>query len=184
MTNLYDQTELEDLAREVGFIPRNAKIAAAIAMCEAPFMCDGIAHADFDAVGDQNLATDIWGYSYGAWQIRSLRSDKGTGRTRDELRLPNPLMNARAARTIKLAQGWNAWTTFSSGRYKAYMQDVFPPPPNSYIVVSGDTLSKVAMKHGVKWTWQEWAKTNGIQSPYTLQIGQILLMPTSLGHGA
>lgn len=175
---LLTQPQVYDLARKAGFTDANAKIASAIAMCEAPAMKDGIAHSDFHAIGDQALATDVWGYSYGGFQIRSLRAQKGTGGLRDEDILLDPLTNVRAAREIKLAQGWTAWSTYTGGQYKAYLQDQFPPPRGSYVVVSGDTLSGIAAKiSGGKWTWQELAATNGIASPYTIKIGQLLLLP-------
>lgn len=175
--NLFTQKQVENLALEAGFSKDNARIASAIAMCEAPYMLDGVPHSNFAAVGDQRLATDVWGYSYGGFQVRSLRAQKGTGGLRDEDRLLDPLFNTKSARAIKLQQGWNAWSTYSSGIYKAYLQDQFPPPRGSYVVVSGDTLSGIAAKLGSKFTWEELAATNGINSPYTIHIGQILVLP-------
>jgi hypothetical protein len=185
MANLLTQPEVETLCRRVGFTAANARIASAIAMCEAPAMVNGVPHSNFGAIGDQTLATDVWGYSYGGFQIRSLRADKGTGRTRDELRLVDPIFNAAAARTIKLAAGgFSPWSTYTSGMYRAYLQDVFPPPPGTYVVVSGDTLSAIAQKvSGGKWTWQQLAAANGLTSPYTIKIGQTLLLPFAKAPG-
>lgn len=178
MATLMNQQQLIDLAQSVGFIRRNAEIAAAIALCEAPFMVKGVPHANFSAIGDQHLANEKWGFSYGAWQIRSLRADAGTGRTRDAERLHLPVFNATSARRIKLDAGsFKPWSTFNSGMYKAYLQEIFPPPPNTYVVVAGDTLGKIALKLGNKFTWQDLAETNGITSPYTIQIGQNLTLP-------
>lgn len=182
MTNLLTQSEVAALARKVGFNADNAKILSAIALCEAPYIKNGIPHSDFDAIGDQALATAVWGYSYGGLQIRSLRAEKGTGSYRDEDRLPDPEFNVRSARTIKLAAGsFRPWSTYTGGQYKAYMQDVFPPPVGSYVVVSGDSLSKIAAKLSptvaVPFTWQQLAAANGIKSPYVIHIGQLLLLP-------
>ena len=176
--NLYSQAELVSLAVQGGFHPDNAPIAAAIALCEAPYVRNNETFADFDAVGDQKLADATWGYSYGAWQIRSLRADKGTGRIRDEDKLPDPLFNAKSARAIKIHAGsFRPWSTFTSGMYKAYLQDMYPPPPNCYVVVAGDYLSKIAIKLGGEFSWVDLAAANGLQSPYTIQIGQILVLP-------
>lgn len=177
--NLHTQAQVRSLARSVGFTDFNARIISAIAMCEAPYSKDGVSYADFDAVGDQNLANDVWGYSYGGCQIRSLRAAKGTGGVRDETRLLEPTFNLRSARTIKLAAGsFRPWSTFTSGMYKAYLQDLFPPPPNTYVVVGGDTLSGIASKVAAgKWSWQELAAANKIEKPYVITIGQVLLLP-------
>lgn len=42
----------------------------------------------------------------------------------------------------------------------------------TYTVVSGDTLSKIGTKTGVK--WQDIASINGIKEPYTIKAGQVL----------
>jgi hypothetical protein len=49
------------------------------------------------AEGDQSLADAKWGSSWGAWQIRSVRAQKGTGGIRDEDRLRTVEGNADAA---------------------------------------------------------------------------------------
>lgn len=180
MTNLFTQEEVRRLARQAGFSKKGARIASAIAMCESAASKDNKPYADFDLVGDQELADDTWGYSYGGFQIRSLRNQKGTGKIRDEDRLLDPEFNIRSARAIKLSQGWNAWSVYKSGAYKAYLQDLFPPPPNSYVVISGDTLSKIGASKGID--WEDLARWNNIHSPYTIYIGQIILLvdPTSV----
>ncbi len=127
-------------------------------------------------MGDKDLANDIWGYSYGGFQIRSLRAEKGTGGWRDEDRLLVPRFNARAARAIKRSSGWGAWSTYSSGMYKAYLQDLYPPPPNTYVVLGGDTLSGIASSFGT-FTWEDLARANSIHSPYSIFIGQKLTLP-------
>jgi nucleoid-associated protein YgaU len=186
MTHLLTQAQVYDLARSVGFSTANARIAAAIAMCEAPYTdAAGVSYSNVDAVGDQALANDTWGFSYGCWQVRSLRADKGTGRLRDEeLLIGSPKRQAFVARQIKLAAGsFNPWSTYTGGQYRAYLLDetgaiAFPPPLGSYVVVGGDTLSGITAKlSDGKWTWQELAAANGIVKPYTIHIGQTLLLP-------
>ena len=144
-------------------------------MCEAPRVVDGVPFSDFSAIGDQNLADDVWGYSYGGFQIRSLRDQKGTGGIRDENRLLEPRFNARSALAIRRSQGWNAWTTYTSGMFKAYLQDIYPPAPNTYVVIAGDTLSLIGSRLGIP--WEEIARLNNIVSPYRLQIGQVIRLP-------
>ncbi len=178
--NLKTQDEVYELCRSVDFSHLNARIASAIAMCESGgYTKNGEPASDFDSIGDVELADDVWGYSYGGFQIRSLRSHKGTGKYRDEDELLRPKFNVRSARKIKLSQGWGAWSVYKSGAYKAYLQDEFPPPPNTYIVIGGDTLSGIALKTGVNWA--DLARWNNLHSPYTIYIGQILLLQDPVG---
>jgi hypothetical protein len=176
MTNLLSQEEVRKLARSIGFSRRNARIASAIAMCEAAASKDNKPYADFDLIGDKDLANEVWGYSYGGFQIRSLRDQTGTGKIRDAERLLDPEFNVRSARAIKRSQGWSAWSVYQSGAYKAYLQDLFPPPPNVHVVISGDTLSKIAQQHDIEEGWQALARWNNIHSPYTIYIGQRILL--------
>lgn len=179
MVNLFTQDEVYDLCRRAGFRRRPARIASAIAMCESAFVRDNQSYANFDAIGDQELANSTWGFSYGGFQIRSLRAHKGTGRYRDEERLLDPLFNAKSARKIKNTQGWRAWSVYKSGMYKAYLQDLFPPPKNTYVVLAGDTLSGIGSKVGID--WRDLARWNNIHSPYTIFIGQVILLKDPLG---
>jgi hypothetical protein len=155
--------------------PKNAKIGSAIAMCEAPAYGAPTPSADFSLVGDIELANATWGYSYGGFQIRSLREQKGTGLFRDEDLLLDPVFNCMSAQTIHDDGGWKQWSTFVSGQYKAYLQDMFPPPPNTYVVLAGDTISGIAASLGID--WEDLARINNIHSPYTIYIGQYLLLP-------
>lgn len=176
MTNLFTQKQVEDLCLKTGFKPADARIMAAIAMVEAPYSTGGRSYSDFDRIGDQALANSTWGYSYSGFQIRSLRADKGTGRYRDELRLPDPTFAAASALTIFKQSGFKPWSTYMTGQYKAMLQDEFPPPQGTYVVVPGDTLSGIASRLGIG-SWEDLARVNGIRSPYTIYIGQALLLP-------
>lgn len=179
MTNLLTQSQVYDLCRSVGFRRTGAKIASAIAMCESPGSLNNKPASDFDGIGDQELANETWGFSYGGFQIRSLRSHTGTGRYRDAEKLLQPEFNARSARRIKLEQGWTAWSVYRSGAYKAYLQDLYPPPKNTYVVISGDTLTKIGSKLGIK--WEDLARWNNLHAPYTIYIGQILILTDPTG---
>jgi hypothetical protein len=101
------------LARDAGFSTAGAYTMAAIAGGESGFCTE--------AVGDKTITTTKWGPSYSLWQVRALNADKGTGRLRDATRLTDPVTNARAARTIYLAQGFNAWGAYSNGSYRLFL---------------------------------------------------------------
>jgi hypothetical protein len=172
MTNLFTQDQIRRRCVNAGFTHRQARIMSAIAMVEAPAKVDGVHYADCDLVGDQELANSTWGFSYSFFQVRSLRAHRGTGQHRDELRLPTPWFAIQSARTIFLDQGFQAWSTYNSGAYKAYLQDQFPPPSNTWVVQSGDTLGSIAQTVDVP--WDEIARLNNLHSPYTIYIGQHL----------
>jgi membrane-bound lytic murein transglycosylase D len=54
-----------------------------------------------------------------------------------------------------------------------------PAPSRGYVVKRGDTLSSIARKHGLD--LRSLAKSNGIRSPYTLSVGQRLVLPAGPG---
>ncbi len=172
---IFTQDEVRLLLIDVGMGEKNAKIGSAIAMCEAPAYNADTPSADFSMIGDIDLADATWGYSYGGFQIRSLRAQKGTGEIRDEDELLRPRFNAKSAKAIKASQGWGAWSTYTSGMYKAYLPEQYPPPPNTYVVVAGDTLSSIGVKLGV--SWEDLARVNNLHSPYRITIGQELVIP-------
>jgi hypothetical protein len=172
--NLKTQEEVRKLAISVGFSKRQARTASAIAMCESAVSKDGKSYANFDAVGDIDLQDETWGPSYGGWQIRSLKADQGTGKIRDASRLLSPKFNAKSALAVKNSLGFKAWSCYASGQYKAYLQDLFPAAPGTYIVLSGDTLSSIGEKTGILWT--DLARWNNLHFPYTIFIGQVILL--------
>jgi hypothetical protein len=169
---LFTQPEVARMLRRAGLGPRQAKIGAAISMCEAPSYGADEPTADFSLVGDQDLADETWGYSYGGFQIRSLRAQTGTGGYRDAEQLLKPRFNCRAAYEIFVRQGWSAWSTFNSEMYKAYLPDLYPPPENVHVVIAGESLSSIAPKYGL--TWEELARLNSLHKPYNIYIGQHL----------
>lgn len=81
-------------------------------------------HPDYDELGDETLANSTWGPSVGLAQIRSLRSQYGTGGYRDQLENLDPLDNLRNARQVFAEQGWGAWsvTHGSSPIYESYLE--------------------------------------------------------------
>jgi hypothetical protein len=171
MTNLFTQQQVTDLSISVGWEPAKAKIGGAISMVEAATVVDGKVYADADKIGDQHLMDATWDASYSLYMVRALVAHRGTGLPRDRTRLSDPEFNARSALLILNAQGFDAWTVYQTGQYKAYLLDVFPPPPKTHVVVAGDTLSKIADKYGVTVTelllWN-----SGIRDPNKIAIGQ------------
>lgn len=169
------QEQVRSTLADLGMGKRDARIGSAIALCEAPAREADKPSADFGLIGDIELANEVWGFSYGGFQIRSLRAQKGTGDIRDEDQLLRARFNCRSAKAIHDDTGWKAWSTFTSGQYKAYLQDLYPPPPGTYVVLAGDTITGIAVSLGVD--WEELARINNLHSPWTIYIGQVLVLP-------
>lgn len=113
------------LARSAGLDPAQAGIATAIAMAESGLRTD--------AVGDTGIQTSRWGPSVGLWQVRSLKADYGTGRTRDASRLTDPAFNARSMVEISRAgSNWRPWSVYASGKYREHLADVVKGGPITY----------------------------------------------------
>lgn len=111
--------QVAQYAYQAGF--RGEALITAVAISHAE-----TAAAPFDtaARGDVGLETDKWGASIGLWQIRSLRADMNTGRTRDEAANLDPATNARHAYTISNGgTNFKPWSTYNGGQYKQYLAE-------------------------------------------------------------
>jgi len=176
---LMTQKQVTALARANGFSEKASKIAGAIAMAETHTITGGKSYCDFDKVGDQRLADDTWGYSYSAWQIRSLRADKGTGMGRDEDRLKDPEYAAEMAYVIYRARGyrWTDWSTYNGGAYLSFLLDSPEAvvPAGTTRVQPGDGLIRIGTRTG--YPWRDIAKANNLRDPYKINLGQVLLLP-------
>lgn len=74
------------------------------------------------AVGDVHLMAGDWGPSIGLTQIRSLNSQRGTGKTRDELANYDPATNLRHAYVIsKKGANFRPWATYLHGTQKKFL---------------------------------------------------------------
>ena len=110
----FNLLQLSALALYVGCSPAEAPIAAAIAAAESG--------GNPGAQGDISLMDGTWDWSQGLWQIRGLRSERGTGGLRDSLANANPEKNARAMYTISSGcHDWSPWSTYTSGAYLNYL---------------------------------------------------------------
>lgn len=110
----FNLLQLSALALYVGCSPAEAPIAAAIAAAESG--------GNPGAQGDIALMDGTWDWSQGLWQIRGLRSERGTGGLRDSLANANPEKNGRAMYTISSGcRDWTPWSTYTSGAYLNYL---------------------------------------------------------------
>lgn len=111
--------EVARWCREAGFTGEALVTIVAIARAESGF--------DASVLGDIGLQDDTWGPSVGLLQIRSLKKERGTGGTRDELANLSPAANARAAWEISShGRVFTPWSVFGSGAYRNHLADVRP----------------------------------------------------------
>ena len=109
--------KVHQLARGAGLTHEQAVMATAIAMGESGL--------NPGAVGDTSLTDATWGPSIGLWQIRSLKSQTGTGKERDATQLKRPAFNAASMRAISSGgTNWTPWTIYNNGTYKSHLSAV------------------------------------------------------------
>jgi hypothetical protein len=107
--------EIYAAARAAGLSAAAAVVATAVALAESG--------GDDQVLGDVSLQNSTWGPSVGIWQIRTLKSETGTGSDRDILALRgNPGRQAQAMRNISNGgTNWKPWSVFTSGAYRQYL---------------------------------------------------------------
>lgn len=118
------------LAVKAGATPDEARVLTAIAAGESGWNTQ--AH---NPVGRDN--------SYGLWQINML-GDMGAARRQQfgiasNEELWNPQINAKAAVAILRSQGWKAWSVYTNGTYKSYLDGNDPTGGNVGEYLGGDT---------------------------------------------
>jgi hypothetical protein len=108
-------SQIYTLLLQGGFDEPEARIMTAIAQAESA--------RDLGAVGDVALQTDKWGPSVGLFQIRTLRSETGTGGDRDiEALTNNPEAQVKAAFNISNGgENFRPWSTFTSGSFRKFL---------------------------------------------------------------
>ena len=134
----YSPTEIAQLAKTVGFTGNAARIMGAIGYAESG--------GDPDILGDLGIQTDTWGPSVGLTQVRSLKAEDHTGRTRDRYSLTNPTFNLRSAYSISdHGTKFSPWTMYTNGRYQQYLGQI-PALASGGVVKArpGGTLALIA----------------------------------------
>jgi hypothetical protein len=102
------------LALERGCSTAQAPIATAVAMAESG--------GSPSAQGDITLMTPVWDWSAGLWQIRGLRSERGTGGLRDSIANQRAATNSAAMYVVSSGcTNWSPWTTYTRGLYLGYL---------------------------------------------------------------
>jgi hypothetical protein len=106
--------QMASLALSEGCPASQAPIAGAIGAAESG--------GNSGAQGDVSLMDATWDWSEGLWQIRGLKSERGTGGLRDSLANADPVKDAQAMMAISSGcTDWTPWSTYTSGAYLAYL---------------------------------------------------------------
>jgi hypothetical protein len=110
-------SQIYTLLLQGGFTPDKARLMTAIAQAESS--------RNPGAIGDVALQNGTWGPSVGLFQIRTLKSETGTGSDRDIQRLlNNPAEQVRAA--LKISNGGSnlrPWSTYTNGSYLKFLNE-------------------------------------------------------------
>lgn len=127
-TGVLTPSQIAAAAKAGGFPDSEIPLAVAIALAES----SGDPRAHNPKPPDD---------SYGLWQINMLgplgpmrRSQWGL---KSNSELFDPVVNAKAAYSVRRSQGWTAWSVYTSGRYKQHMNvtqglkiPILPPIPD------------------------------------------------------
>lgn len=110
----YSINDVAQIAFNEGFRGQSLAIMTAIAMAESG--------GRPGAMGDVGLETSQWGPSVGLWQIRSLKSQTGSGGVRDQNANTDPATNAKHAFSISGGgKNFQAWSTYTNGAYAKFL---------------------------------------------------------------
>lgn len=114
VTGDFTLLQMASLALSQGCSAGEATIAAAIGAAESA--------GNSGAQGDVTLMDGTWDWSEGLWQIRGLKSERGTGGLRDSLANADPVKNAKAMMAISSGcTDWTPWSTYNTGAYLSYL---------------------------------------------------------------
>jgi Lysozyme like domain/Bacterial TSP3 repeat len=110
-------SQIYTLLLQGGFSPDQAHTMTAIAQAESA--------RDPGAIGDVRLENHTWGPSVGLFQIRTLKSETGTGSDRDiEHLMGHPEAQVEAALHISNhGRNYRPWSTFTSGSYRQFLDE-------------------------------------------------------------
>src|SRR5215471_7811226 len=139
MANLSD-AQIRKYASNAGFSGRDLDIAVAVALAES----DGNPNSHNTKPPDN---------SYGLWQINMLGGLGPDRRAKFNLtsnnQLFDPATNARVAYGIWRGSGWNAWTTYTSEKYKKFYHGSDPSIIGNNVVTSTGTDASASPVLGV-----------------------------------
>ena len=106
------KAETLDVISKAGFVGEQIETMAAISRAESG--------SDMNCIGDETLTGSKWDVSFGLFQIRGLKNAPGS--CRDISLLKGDLVRQGVcAKEIWNGQGYNAWSVYSNGKYRQYL---------------------------------------------------------------
>jgi hypothetical protein len=116
--SVLSHAQMQDYLRQAGWPATHLAIMSAIGMAES----SGRTNAGGPSAPDRHKDSN-GRWSVGVWQINATDgAAPGSGREGVTLsQLENPLTNASKALDIFRSQGFRAWGTYTSGKYKTYL---------------------------------------------------------------
>ena len=143
--------QIYTLAHQAGLSAGAATTATAIALAESG--------GRTDVQGDLKLQDATWGPSVGLWQIRSLKSQYGTGGPRDASRLTDPWFNTKSMLSISgKGASWRPWSTWTNGSYKKYLSPASGGAADPAANAAGPGFGTEAVTGVVDGALGDWAK--------------------------
>lgn len=134
-----DANQIYITARAAGFTVYPAVTATAIAMAESG--------GDPANIGDVKLEDATYGPSVGLMQVRSLKSETGTSKSRDANKLTDPLFNMKAAYSISLGgTNWLPWSTYTTTDPKHSYKQFLPEAQGARLASDPILTQKLAVK--------------------------------------
>jgi hypothetical protein len=134
-----DANQIYITARAAGFTVYSAVTATAIAFAESG--------GDPANIGDVSLETATYGPSVGLMQVRSLKSETGTSKSRDANKLTDPMFNMKAAYSISLGgTNWLPWTTYTTTDPKRSYKQYLAQAQGARLASDPIITQKLAMK--------------------------------------
>lgn len=109
---LISRDETIDVLQKAGFVGEQVEIMSAISHAESG--------SDLRCIGDEMLQDRVWGVSFGLWQIRTLKNPNGSCRNIGVLR-DNIEAQAICAKQIYDSQGYKAWSVYTNGKYRRWL---------------------------------------------------------------
>ncbi len=146
--------QIRAVAVASGFVGNDLNIA--VAVCQAESGGDAsIVHPNNDnhssldcglwQINNYWHKTDVLAINPGFWSLKAWK---------------DPATNARAAKMIKDASGWSAWSTYTSGAYKSHMTSA----GDDTVVGSTNTVTGISATNTVDTTGKNWQsyQINGV----------------------
>ncbi|GAB3112743.1 hypothetical protein GCM10027160_15170 [Streptomyces calidiresistens] len=156
-----------------------ADIAYSHLTCVHGYVFEGRGEGVRTAANGTNTANQNWYAVCGLVGGSSSSYDTITANLLDAFRTAIARLRSQGGAARAINGHRNQLATECPGNLYRYVQDgsLEPPGGRTHTVREGETLYSIGRRYGVP--WQRIAEANGITSPYTIFVGQVLVIPDS-----